>query len=345
MTVGRSRLAVEIVAGAIGLVLIAFAVEVAIPLLSQAGSGADWLWYENGLERLTGHLPIYDQTLFAAPYIPYDATHLNRFALIPPFGLTLMTPMLLLSEGARQAAWSVLMAAFLAGAFALVWPRRLSPALQLALVGLVITAGSAVLAQVFWANANALVAFGIALVWRGVRARSDFIVALGLTLAAIKITPAICLVPWVFASRGPRPIVGALAVAGLLTLPLLAADGPALFVGFIQSGLNALQPTDPINIAPSLLLRPALGERPAVLIMAVVGLIAALVAGFRGRGRALGLFTAAMASGFMIPGLWIHWFTGPLVALVAGVRELTARGSCQEQADGQRANPAAAFLD
>ncbi len=324
------RALVGALAAGLGLAFVLVAIESAIALSRQGGAGFDWYWYQDGLQRLANDRPLYDPILLSGPYDPYDPAHLFVFTLIPPSALPLMAPMELVPEPIRLSAWLLVMAGALAAALAMVWPRRLALTWQIALLGIVMLLGSGVLAQLYWANLNAVVALGVALVWRGIRGRHDGLVAIGLVLIAVKVTPAICIGLWVLGSRGPRPILAAAGVLALLTLPAVLLEGPLVLADFVRSGLNLSQSTDTLNIAPSLALRRILGERAAVLITAVAGILAAIYAAVRDPARPAGLFVATLAGGFLIPALWVHWLTGPIVAALAWIDAKTRRETSLE---------------
>jgi Glycosyltransferase family 87 len=314
-------------AAGFGIALILFAIEGAIALSRQGGAGFDWYWYQDGLQRLADDRPLYDPILLSGPYDPYDQAHLFVFTLIPPSALPLLAPMQLVPEPFRLSAWLLVMAGVLAAALALVWPTRLALTWQIALLGFVLLAGSGILAQLYWANLNAVVALGVALVWRGIRDRHDWFVTIGLVLIAVKVTPAICIGLWVLGSRGPRPILVAVGIVGVLALPAVLAEGPHVLGDFVRSGLNLGQSTEAVNIAPSLALRPILGERGAIVVTAVAGILAAIYAAVRAPARPAGLFVATLAGGFLIPGLWVHWLTGPIVAALAWIDAIAPRGA------------------
>ena len=97
-------------------------------LWSLAGAGdwgSDWLWLADGLNRLLAGLPLNHPEYVAGPFSQLADGPTYTWSLHPPYNATLVAPALLLLPDLRQIAWTWLIAAALAGAVWLAWPRGL----------------------------------------------------------------------------------------------------------------------------------------------------------------------------------------------------------------------------
>ena len=130
---------------------------------------------------------------------------------------------MLVPTAVRQVTWAAAMAAALVAAIALAWPRRLwwGSGLLIAVIVLQPPINGAWLGyidQIHYANPNALVALGVALVWLGRRRGSVALMTVGLVLAAVKIFPAATLGLWLLAARAGRTRRGVGVLAAILSV-------------------------------------------------------------------------------------------------------------------------------
>lgn len=299
----------------------------ALHLWSLVGAddwGADWLWLADGVDRLAAGLPLNHPEYVTAPFSQLPNGPAYTWSMHPPWNATLFAPTLLLPLELRQPAWTWLMAAVLAAAGWLAWPRRLWWGTHLLVAAAVLPPPVVGLVdQIHLANPNALVVLGVVLVWHGRRRNSVGLVVAGLVLAAIKITPAVALAAWLLAARegtgaGRRGIALAAIAVAALTLPVLWVD-PGVIEDTIRVQLNLIPWDGPSNLAPQMLLAPALGADTAALASRIVGLgLIGLVLVRRLDGPG-GFVIAASAPLLLTPQLWSHWFLVPVAAILLAV--------------------------
>lgn len=313
-----------------------------VHLASLAGAGdwgSDWRWLADGLARLAAGQPLNHPEYVAAPFSQLVGGPAFTWSLHPPYNATLVAPLLLLPQAAREPAWACLMALALAAAVALAWPRRLWWGTQL-LVGAAVLGPPLVgpsvglVDQLHFANPNALVLLGLSLAWWGrSRARAAdegarlgmALMAAGLVLAAAKIVPAIGLAAWLLAARaeGRRTARAAVAAAVLvlvaLTIPVLLLD-PGVLGDTIAVQLNLVPWPGETNLAPGVRLAPFLGAAAATWLSRLVaaGLLGLVLA--RRLDGPGGFVLVAIAPLLLTPQLWAHWFLVPILAglLAAG---------------------------
>jgi len=322
------RLRRPLLIAAIVLVFLAALVPRAWHLWTLVGAGdwgSDWLWLADGLDRLAAGLPLNRPEYVAAPFSQLPNGPAYTWSLHPPYNATLFSPSLLLPIALRQGAWTWLMAAAMAAATWLAWPRRLWWGTHLLVAAAVLAPPVLGLVdQIHFANPNALVVLGVVLVWHGRRRASLGLIAAGLVLAAVKITPAVAMAAWLLAARhgaatGGRGVLLAAVAVLALTVPVLLLD-PGVLGDTIRVQLNLVPWDGPSNLAPQMLLAPILGADPAALISRAVGLgLIGLILVRRLDGPG-GFLIAASSPLLLTPQLWSHWFLIPAAAalLAAG---------------------------
>jgi hypothetical protein len=241
--------------------------------------------------------------------------------------------------------WTAAMALAFGAAVWLAWPRRLwwAPALGLlalmlwlpGLLGFGNVALAAIVDQLHYANPNALVMLGVAMVWLGRQRGSIALMAAGLVLAALKIAPAASLGVWLLvARRDPLPARWAIAAAVVflvvVTVPVLFLD-PGAIGDLIRSQANLIPWSGSTNLSPQVWLAPAIGQQAAIVVSYGIGaamVLAILVGRLDGPG---GLLLAATAPLLFTPQLWAHWFLIPAVAFFATAGEWRVTRSVDER--------------
>lgn len=302
-------------------------------LLGASDIGSDWRWLADGLQRLAAGLPLARPEYVTAAFSQFDPGPTYTWSLHPPFNAALVAPLLLLPAVAREPAWTVLMAAALAAAFWVAWPRRLWWGSHLLVAGLVLGTPwlglwQALMDQLHYANPNALVVLGVALAWRGRQRHSAALIGLGLVLAATKIVPALALGCWLLASwrrvpaipAVPRGVALAALALAALTVPVLLLD-PGAIGDTIRTQLNLVPWSGAGNLAPRLLLAPILGPDVATVLSLGLGLVLCGLVLLRRMDGSAGLVVATTATLFLTPQLWSHWFIIPAVALLVAAGE------------------------
>jgi hypothetical protein len=287
--------------------------------------GSDWRWLDDGLERLRAGLPLNHADYVAGPFSQLPDGPAYTWSMHPPYNATLFSPSLLLPAALRQAAWTWSMAAAMAAAAWLAWPRGLWWGSHLLVATAVLVPPIVgIVDQLHYANPNALVVLGVVLVWHGRRRASLGLIVAGLVLAAIKILPAAALAAWLLAARhqaatSRRAVVLAAVVVAVLTLPVLLLD-PGVIGDTIRVQLNLVPWDGPSNLAPQVLLAPVLGAEPAAVLSRVVGLGLIGIVLVRRLDGPGGFLIAASAPLLLTPQLWSHWFLIPTAAalLAAG---------------------------
>lgn len=308
-------------------------VERLIVLLPATDWGSDWRWLEDGLKRLAAGLPLTRPEYVAGPWSQFAVgaqIPSYTWSLHPPYSAVLYEPFMLVPAAVRQVTWAAVMGATLIAAVALAWPRRLWWGSGLLIATILLRppidgAWLALIDQVHYANPNALVALGIALVWLGRRRGSIALMAAGLVLAAVKILPAATLGLWLLAARdrpGParRSVAIAAAVLGVLTMIVLVQD-PGAISDMVRSQLNMIPWPGSNNFAPQVRLTPVLGADAAKLLSWTVGLGIAAAVFVRRLDGPGGFLLAVTAPLFLTPQLWANWFVIPAVAILATAPE------------------------
>jgi hypothetical protein len=211
------------------------------------------------------------------------------------------------------------------------WPRRLWWGTGVLLAGALVwlpdlgKAWPGIIDQVHYANPNALVILGVALVWVGRRRDSVPLMVAGLVLAALKIAPAATLGVWLLVGRegalpARRAVFIAVIILAILSVPILFLD-PGAVTDMLRSQLNLEPWTGGTNLAPQVRLEPLMGKAAATLLSyggAALVMLAVLVRRLDGPG---GFLLAATAPLLATPQLWAHWFLIPEIALLATAGE------------------------
>lgn len=304
-----------------------------VDLAPASDWGSDWRWLEDGLNRLAAGLPLTRPEYVAGPWSQFKVGAMiptYAWSLHPPYSAALYEPFMLLPATVRQLTWAAVMAAALIGATALVWPRRLWWGTGLLIATILLRppidgAWLGLIDQLHYANPNALVALGVALVWLGRRRGSVVLMAVGLILAAVKILPAATLGLWLLAARErPEPARRSVALAGgvlaVLTLVVLLRD-PGAINDMIRSQINMVPWPGSANFAPQVRLAPVLGPDAARLLSWAVGLALAALVFVRRIDGPGGFLLAASAPLLLTPQLWANWFVIPAVAILATAPE------------------------
>lgn len=165
-------------------VLLALVGIVLVPFASYPSPlGSDWAWYRNGIDRLAGGQPIYDQSWLLGPFNYVGPGNVFQFNQAP-WLLPIVAPFVLLPEPAAMVGWLVFMDAAVLLALALVIPNR-APVVALVLLQ------PAVLMSLAWGNIEALVILGVALWIHGQRRELVRLEVIGIVLASLKVVPAI----------------------------------------------------------------------------------------------------------------------------------------------------------
>jgi hypothetical protein len=273
--------------------------------ISPESAGRDWLWYEDGLERLVDDRPLYDRSVTTVPYTSADPALEGVYATIPPYFVALISPFLLIPEEARQLVWILVSATAVAAAYVIAWP------LQAPLLGSFVAGVGSILLlglcfELYDANHNSLVALGVAL---GLVAANPILIGVGLVLAGTKAVPAIALGLWLIARRQWRALGWGIAMVAGLMLPVLLLEGPGVIVDYLRSSTLAI-PADPGNFSPI----HNLGLPPAAGVAAWLALTALILAS---RRDVLAGALCVLASLLAIPNLWSHWIPVVVVAALA----------------------------
>lgn len=298
--------------------------------------GSDWNWLQDGFDRLADGLPLVRPEYVAGPWSQFPApAHAPTYAwsLHPPYSVVAYAPFLLAPAEQRPVVWAAVMALALGAAVWVAWPHRLWWGTPLLLVTILlwlpfVDNRSAVVDQIHYANPNALVMLGVALVWLGRQRGSVALMTIGLVLAALKIAPAGALGVWLLAARrdpwpARRAVALAVVILVLITIPVLLLD-PGAIGDMIRSQANLVPWDGRTNLSPQLSLIPLLGETGALLVsygIAGAMLLLILVRRLDGPG---GLLIAATAPLLVTPQLWAHWLLIPAVALLATLSEWPA---------------------
>ena len=304
-----------------------------IVLLPASDWGSDWRWLQDGLERLAAGLPLTRPEYVAGPWSQFQPgaeIPSYTWSLHPPYSATVYEPFMLVPSAMRQAVWAAAMAAALLAATALAWPRRLwwGTGLLIAVVLLqppIDGAWLGLIDQIHYANPNALVALGVALVWIGRRRGSVALMSVGLVLAALKILPAATLGLWLLVARErPEPARKSVFVAGaalaILTLPVLLRDPGAIY-DMVRSQFNMVPWPGDANFAPQVRLAPLLGPEVAKVLSWTAGLALGAMILVRRLDGPGGFLIAACAPLLLTPQLWANWFVIPAVAILATAPE------------------------
>lgn len=296
--------------------------------------GSDWRWLQDGLDRLAAGLPLTRAEYVAGPWSQFPApAHAPTYAwsLHPPYGATAYAPFLVVPEDTRPVVWAGVMAVVLAAALWVAWPRRLWWGTGVLIVTALLwlpdfgKAWPGLIDQVHYANPNAIVIFGVALVWVGRRRDSVPLMALGLVLAALKIAPAATLGLWLLVAReravpARRAVFVSLIVLAILSVPVLILD-PGAVTDMVRSQLNLEPWSGNTNLAPQVLLAPQIGDAAATLLAYGAGALVLLAIVVRRLDGPGGFLLAASAPLLVTPQLWAHWFLIPEFALLATASE------------------------
>jgi hypothetical protein len=302
----------------------AVAVQAAIAASIIAGIpdvlGSDWLWYRNGPDRLLAGQSLYPPEMLSGHYDQLSSALLFHWNQLPALA-TVLLPLVALGPQMSLAIWFGAMFATTVAAVVIVRPTAIAGRTFLALI-LLLGMTSAFTAAVVWSNFNAAAAFGVALVWVGVnrtglapRVASSLIV-IGLTLAAMKVLPAVLLGTWLIVRvRRPMPVFIALGIVGALTLVPIAIAGPRVLPDFLTVVRNAtIVPYAP-NMSPAVLLREILPINLVAIATTLAGAIA-LTVGVLNRTRlATGLLLMMLAACAFTPNLWPHWYLFPIIGV------------------------------
>lgn len=316
----RSRL--RAVPGLVVLALIGLVIV--INLLRLAGDpsapfGSDWRWYRDGADRLLSAAPLYDPRLLIGPYDQTQPGLEYTFNQAPTLAPVVTAFALAVPDALTTAAWSTLMAACLALAFILVWPRGASRTAFLVL-GSMLLVSPAIMFGLWWANASCAVALGTALVIFGERRQRRSLVTAGLLLAGVaKILPAVPLALWLLVRRrGWRPVATAGAVGLALLGAVTAIEGPGVIGDFLVATGNALPVQGNLaNVAPAALLAPIIGGTAASSLCFAVATGLAGLSMHRSVPEGWSLLGLLTAVCLVVPNLWVHWLIAPMVAAVA----------------------------
>ncbi|MBI2781504.1 MAG: hypothetical protein HYX55_06895 [Chloroflexi bacterium] len=308
-------------------------VERIVVLLPASDWGSDWRWLEDGLKRLAAGLPLTRPEYVTGPWSQFAVgaqIPTYTWSLHPPYSAVLYQPFMLVPAAIRAVTWAAVMAATLAAAVAVAWPRRLWWGTGLLIATILLRppingAWLGLIDQIHYANPNAIVALGVALVWIGRRRGSTALMAAGLVLASVKILPAATLGLWLLAARDrPGPARKSVVVAGgilaVLTVIVLVQDPGAIY-DMIRSQLNMVPWPGATNFAPQVRLAPLLGPDVAKLLSWVVGLGVPLLVLVRRLDGPGGFLLAVSASLLLTPQLWANWFVVPAVAVLATAPE------------------------
>ena len=296
--------------------------------------GSDWRWLQDGLDRLAAGLPLTRPEYLTGPWSQFPApAHAPTYAwsLHPPYGATAYAPFLVVPEDIRAVTWAATMAVVLALALWVAWPRRLWWGTGMLLVTALVwlpdfgKAWPGLIDQVHYANPNAIVILGVALVWVGRRRDSVPLMALGLVLAALKIAPAATLGLWLLVAReraapARRAVFVAAIVLAIMSVPILLLE-PGSVTDMIRSQLNLEPWSGDTNLAPQVLLTPLMGKAAATLLAYGAGALVLLVILVRRLDGPGGFLLAASAPLLVTPQLWAHWFLIPEFALLATAPE------------------------
>jgi len=336
-----SRLPLVIVADAIVIAFLLVIRPFAERLWNLRGAndwGSDFRWLQDGLDRLAHGLPLTRPAYVAGPwsqFAPNAEIPTYAWSLHPPYSAALYAPFLLAPADIRPVVWTAAMALAFGAAVWLAWPRRLWWATALGLLALMLwlpnvlglggVALSAIVDQIHYANPNALVMLGVAMVWLGRQRGSIALMAAGLVLAALKIAPAASLGVWLLVARRD-PVTARWAIAAavvflvVVTVPILFLD-PGAIGDLIRSPANLIPWSGSTNLSPQVWLTPIIGHSGALAVSYGIGaamVLAILVGRLDGPG---GLLLAATAPLLFTPQLWAHWFLIPAVALFATAGE------------------------
>jgi len=308
-----------------------------VDLIGATDWGSDWRWLQDGYDRLAQGLPLTRPEYVTGSWSQFPPpSHAPTYAwsLHPPYSASLYAPLLLVPEAIRQLAWTGLMAIALVAGFALVWPRRLWFGTGLLLViaflhppidGLWL----GLIDQVHYANPNALVVLGVAVVWIGRRRGSLLLMTAGLVLASLKILPAVTIGFWLLVARDQvapaarRAVFIAVLVCAALTVPVLFLD-PGAITDTIRSQFTLEPWTGGSNYAPVVRWASMFGSDGAALVSrGIAGVMVLLVIVRRLDGPG-GFLLASIAPLFVTPQLWAHWFLLPAFAVLATAPEWRA---------------------
>jgi hypothetical protein len=330
---GRGSVAARIALA--GLPIALFAAALAIPiwqLVSLLGAndwGSDWRWLDDGLQRLGAGDPLVRPEYVSRPFTQFPNGPAYTWSLHPPSTATLVAPSLLLPDALREPAWAIAMAAAVAAAAWLAWPRRLWWGTHLlvaaVVVGPLVGLSRALVDQLHFANPNGLVVLGVVITWIGRRFGSVALVAGGVALAAVKVLPAIALAAWLLTDRRGRAVavtavLTAAAIHVALTLPVLILD-PGVLADTLAAQANLIPWQDPSNLAPAVRLAPLLGPDLALWLsrLAGAGLLALVV--LRRLDGPGGFVLATVAPLLLTPQLWSHWLLIPVAAALVAAGE------------------------
>jgi hypothetical protein len=325
-----------------------------VDLIGATDWGSDWRWLQDGYDRLAQGLPLTRPEYVTGPWSQFPPpSHAPTYAwsLHPPYSATLYAPMLLIPDGIRQLAWVAIMAAALVAAVVIAWPRRLWWPTGLLLIAAYLHPPIdglwlGLVDQVHYANPNALVVLGVALVWVGRKRGSMALMTIGLVLASLKILPAVTLGLWLLVARDrPEParraVFVSVVICGALTVPVLFLD-PTVIQDTIRSQFNLIPWSGGSNFAPVVRWAGMLGADGAALVSRAIGAALAGIVVIRRLDGPGGFLLAAIAPLFLTPQLWAHWFLIPGIAVLATAPEWRILRALDRLLTGEPSAPAQA---
>ena len=281
--------------------------------LTQPSSfGSDYIWYRDGATRLLSGQPLYDPAMLRGPFEYLVPSLFGKFNQAP-WIIPIAVPFSALPQSVAEAAWLLLVDAALVGALALAWPRSLNVRLQ-AYVGVLIVTTPALIIGLEWGNLQGLCVLGIALFWRGYIRESRSLMIVGLTLAALKVVPAIALVGVLpLLGRKAIPVVlAAIGAIGILSLPVLIVNGPGAFIDFVRVSAD-IRPVVSANVAPALALGVAIPIDSAFVLTRITGVILLVLIALTVREPRVRLFLLLLVSSLLVTNLYSDWLLDPIV--------------------------------
>lgn len=268
--------------------------------------GEDWLWYRNGVDRLTDGLPLYRPEWLDGPFVYAAPENLYQYNQ-PPWLLPLIAPVAKLPPPLDAFTWFAVMAAAMAAAFALATNGRPDRNILL-LLGVMVWPPT--LMVVVWGNTEALVCAGVALWLSAHHRRASVLGGVGIVLASLKVVPAIPLVLLSLRDRQWKPVViAAVTVAGL-TVPSVIAGGPSVVADYIAITMNFALIDTHTNISPA-----AWADLPLGIVR--IGAIVVILLGLIVRPVWLSLAVTQLASCGLATNVYISWLVPPVLPVLS----------------------------
>jgi alpha-1,2-mannosyltransferase len=287
----------------------------------------DFAAYHGAAARLLAGEPLYDPALVAVPFL---AEGPGLYLYPPPFA-ALMVPVaaLLPDPAVANLAWSILGAASIVAAVALLARGSGARPTRLAVLALVIAAFPPTVQELVMGNVHLQLLLLLAIAVAGARRddrAGDLLAGVAIGLAAIVKLYPLALLAWFVLARRPWPLVSAaatIAVVALATLPVVGVDAWRDYLavmGNMSPLVSIPDATQAVGqpISPSSWLA-GVGSPGVTRLIVLAGAGLAALAAARGRDPHLALVSLLLIGSAVAPGAWFHYLALGLGVVIVSV--------------------------